>query len=169
MKRILLVVLVCMIGVLAAVAQDSMPKPDKKTPSLPRFVSLRSQPVNARSGPGVRYPIEWVYMQKSAPIEIIAEFEDWRRVRDWQGSESWIKDQMLSASRYVRIKNAGKNNIYAKSNTKSPIIAKVEDGVVGKIKKCPAHNEFCLISFNDIEGWIPRQNLYGIYDDEIID
>ena len=169
MKRILLVVFICMIGVLAAVAQDIIPSPAKDAPSLPRFVSLRSQPVNARSGPGVRYPIEWVYMQKSAPIEVIAEFEDWRRVRDWQNSETWIKYQMLSAKRYARINTPGENNLYAKDNTKSEIIARVEDGAVGEIKKCPANNDFCLIAFDQLEGWILKQNLYGVYKDEIID
>ena len=168
MKRILLVVFICMIGVLAAVAQDIIPSPAKDAPSLPRFVSLRSQPVNARSGPGVRYPIEWVYMQKSAPIEVIAEFEDWRRVRDWQNSETWIKYQMLSAKRYARINTPGENNLYAKDNTKSEIIARVEDGAVGEIKKCPANNDFCLLAFDQIEGWMPKQNIYGIYKDEVI-
>ena len=97
MKRILLVAFICLVGVLAAVAQETLP--DKKsadTKAVPRFVSLRSNPVNARSGPGVKYQIVWVYMQKSAPVEVIAEFEDWRKIRDWQGSESWIKSQMLN-------------------------------------------------------------------------
>ena len=55
--------------------------------TIPRFVSLRSNHINARSGPGARYPIEWVYMQKSAPVEIIAEFELWRKIKDWQGKD----------------------------------------------------------------------------------
>ena len=103
MKRILLVVLICLIAVLAAVAQETLPeKKSADTKNLPRFVSLRSNPVNARSGPGVKYPIEWIYMQKSAPVEVIAEFEDWRKIRDWQGSESWIKSQMLNNKRFAK-------------------------------------------------------------------
>ena len=58
--------------------------------SLPRMASLRSKLVNARSGPGSRYPIEWVYKQKNAPVEIIAEFDLWRQIRDWEGSETWV-------------------------------------------------------------------------------
>ena len=76
MKRILLVAILCLAGILAALAQESLPNNNRDENALPRFVSLRSSPVNARSGPGVKYPIEWVYMQKSAPVEIIAEFED---------------------------------------------------------------------------------------------
>lgn len=55
---------------------------------LPRFVSLRSNQINARSGPGARYPIEWVYMQKGAPVEIIAEFEIWRQNKRLAGIQN---------------------------------------------------------------------------------
>ena len=135
---------------------------------LPRFVSLHSNLINARSGPGVKYPIEWVYMQQSAPVEVIAEYEDWRRVKDWQGSESWIKSQMLKAKRFVRISTPGENNLYSKSNFKSQVIARIEDGAIAEVKKCPAKNDFCLIEAEKIEGWIPRQNVYGLYDEEVI-
>ena len=136
---------------------------------IPRFVSLRSNHINARSGPGARYPIEWVYMQKSAPVEIIAEFELWRKIKDWQGSESWVHKSMLSGKRSVKVITPGENNVYAKDDFKAKIIAKVEDEVVGEIEKCPVNNSFCKIKFASITGWVPRQNLYGIYPEEIID
>lgn len=137
--------------------------------TIPRFVSLRSNHINARSGPGARYPIEWVYMQKSAPVEIIAEFELWRKIKDWQGSESWVHKSMLSGKRSVKVITPGENNVYAKDDFKAKIIAKVEDEVVGEIEKCPVNNSFCKIKFASITGWMPRQNLYGIYPEEIID
>ena len=168
MKRILFIVLLCMIGVFVAVAKDNTPK-SQNSDSLPRFESLRDETVNARSGPGTKYPIEWVYKQKSAPVEVIAEFENWRRIRDWQGSESWVMYQLLARKRFARVITPGENNLYAKDNYKSKIIARIEDEVIGEIIKCPASNNFCLLSFNKIEGWMPRQNLYGIYEDEIID
>lgn len=168
MKRILFVVLLCMIGVLVAVAKETTPK-SQNNDSLPRFVSLRDETINARSGPGTKYPIDWVYKQKSAPVEVIAEFENWRRIRDWQGSESWVLSQLLTRKRFVKVITPGENNLYAKDNYKSKIIARVEDEVIGEIKKCPADNNFCLISFANIKGWMPRQNLYGLYDGEIID
>jgi len=137
--------------------------------TIPRFVSLRSNHINARSGPGARYPIEWVYMQKSAPVEIIAEFELWRKIKDWQGSESWVHKSMLSGKRSVKVITPGENNVYAKDDFKAKIIAKVEDEVVGEIEKCPVNNSFCKIKFASITGWVPRQNLYGLYPEEIID
>ncbi len=169
MKKILLfVVFFLSLGIVVFV-REAVSEVKEKDNNLPRFVSLRSSPVNARSGPGVKYPIEWVYMQQSAPVEIIAEFEDWRRVKDWQGSESWIKVQMLKNKRYVRINTPGENNLYSKSNFKSQIVAKVEDGVVAEVKKCPAKKDFCLIKVDNFEGWMSRQNVYGLYKEEVID
>lgn len=137
--------------------------------AIPRFVSLHSDRTNARSGPGSRYPIEWVYMQKGAPVEVVAEFELWRKIKDWQGSESWVHKITLNGKRSAKVITPGENNVYAKDDYQSKVLAKVEDEVVGEIKKCPAKNNFCLIKFGNIEGWVSRQNLYGIYPDEIID
>ena len=75
---------------------------------------------------------------------------------------------MLNRKRFVRVSTPGENNLYAKSNYKSTVVARVEDAVVGEIKKCPANNDFCLVKFDQIEGWMPRQNLYGLYKDEVV-
>ena len=169
MKRILLILIVLVAaGVLAATASENKSKSSDGN-SLPRFVSLRSDKVYARFGPGVKYPIEWVYSQKSAPVEVISEYEDWRRIRDWQGSESWIKAQMLNKKRFVKVIAAGENNLYAKDSYKSKVIARIEDEVIGEVKKCPAENGFCLVQFAQYQGWMPRQSLFGVYPDEIID
>src|SRR6266404_7272510 len=48
---------------------------------LPRFASLRSDEVNVRTGPGTRYPVDWVFKRKGMPVEIVAEYENWRKIR----------------------------------------------------------------------------------------
>ena len=136
--------------------------------AIPRMVSLRSSRINARSGPGSRYPIEWVYQQKGAPVEIIAEFELWRQIKDWEGSETWVHKAMLSGRRFVKVVNPGENNIYAKPEPDSRVVAHVEDGVVGEADKCPADSDMCLIKFDSVQGWMPRSVLFGVYDDEVI-
>ncbi|MBP5215723.1 MAG: hypothetical protein J6039_04110 [Alphaproteobacteria bacterium] len=136
--------------------------------ALPRMVSLRSSKINARSGPGSRYPIEWVYQQRGAPVEIIAEFELWRKVKDWEGSESWIHKAMLTNRRFAKVIIPGENNIYAKQDDNEKIIAKVEDGVVGEVEKCPSPKSKCLLKFENIRGWMPRESLFGVYSDEVI-
>ena len=136
--------------------------------NLPRMASLRSEPINGRSGPDKKYPIEWIYRQKGAPVEIINEFGLWRKIKDWEGSESWVHKTMLTGRRFVRVMNLGENNIYNSDSYQSKIIAKVEDGVIGEIKECRKNNQFCLIKFNTIEGWVPKKILFGVYDDENI-
>lgn len=75
---------------------------------------------------------------------------------------------MLSGRRFVKVTNPGENNIYAKPESDSRVIAKAEDGVVGEIEKCPTPNGMCLIKFGTVKGWMPRKGLFGIYKDEVI-
>ena len=136
--------------------------------ALPRMVSFRSNHVNARSGPGSRYPIEWIYKQKNAPVEIVAEFELWRKIKDWEGAETWVHKAMLVNNRWVKMTKTGTANVYAKPQHDSRVIAKVEDQVIGKIEKCPEQKDFCLIRFSAIEGWVNRNDFYGVYPGEVI-
>ena len=168
MKAIFVALLGLMLSMSSVFAQEAADESESGL-ALPRMVSLRSNLINARSGPGARYPIEWVYMQKNAPVEIIAEFELWRKIKDWQGSESWVHKSMLSGRRNVKVTAPGENNLYDKPDSQSKVIAKVEDEVVGEVKKCPEGNNFCLIKFSSIEGWIPKNNLFGIYPKEVIE
>src|SRR5258708_28049028 len=71
------------------------------TGPLPRYLSLRSDEVNLRTGPGVRYPVDWVLQRRNMPVEVLAEFENWRKIRDWQGTEGWVHQSMLSGRRYA--------------------------------------------------------------------
>jgi len=136
--------------------------------ALPRMVSIRADNINARSGPGEKYPIEWIYKQKGAPLEIINEFDLWRQVRDWEGSVAWIHKTRLSGRRFIKIITPGENNIYNSADYDSRVIAKAEDGVIGEIQKCPKKSEFCLVKFETIEGWIPKKNVFGVYENEVI-
>src|SRR3977135_3649158 len=66
---------------------------------LPRFASLRSDEVNVRTGPGTRYPVDWVFKRKGMPVEIVAEYENWRKIRDWQGASGWVHQSLLTGKR----------------------------------------------------------------------
>ena len=68
---------------------------------LPRFASLKAEKVYLRTGPGQRYPVDWIFLRRGLPVEIVSEFEHWRRIRDWRGTESWIHRAMLSGRRTV--------------------------------------------------------------------
>ena len=120
-----------------------------------------------RSGPGIRYPILWVYQRRQLPIEITDEFNTWRRVRDFEGTEGWIHQSMLSGNR-TGIIYPEDTNIHKGSNLKSEVLAIIEKGVVVNIKKCPRETEYCLITKNKIQGWVKRIKLWGVYEKELI-
>src|ERR1700704_6452203 len=66
---------------------------------VPRFVSLKSDKVNVRAGPTKDHDVAWVYNRAALPVEVTAEFENWRRIRDWEGAEGWVYHSLLSGKR----------------------------------------------------------------------
>ncbi len=166
MKTLFTALIALIMSVSSAVAQAA--DSSESGLELPRMVSLRSDLINGRSGPDTKYPIEWIYKQKGMPVEIINEFGLWRQIKDWEGSECWVHKSMLTGRRFVKVTNLGENNIYNSDDYGSKVIAKVEDGVVGEVKECKKGNNFCLIKFGTIEGWVPKNILFGIYKDENI-
>jgi SH3-like domain-containing protein len=66
---------------------------------VPRFVSLKPGKVNVRAGPTKDNDVTWVYTRAGLPVEVTAEYENWRRVRDWEGAEGWVYHSLLSGRR----------------------------------------------------------------------
>ncbi len=134
---------------------------------IPRFVSLASDEVNLRTGPGTRYPIEWVYTKKSLPVEIINEFDTWRKIRDIQGDEGWVHQTMVTGYRYGIIKD-DEQVIRSDPSPQALVIARVEPGVIVKIDACDL--KWCDISVSgNYKGWAEKKALWGVYDREIFD
>jgi len=132
-----------------------------------RFVSLRSNKVNLRAGPGVRYPVNWVYKRRYLPVEIIAEFENWRKIRDVQGTQGWIHQAMLSSRRMFIV--IGKMRTLRKHGyRKSRAVAQLENNVIGELKKCPSSSGWCQITVGGHKGWLPRVDFWGVYAKETI-
>jgi SH3-like domain-containing protein len=161
------------LAVLPAPAQTALAQSDNAAeiglgPSglpLPRFVTLRAAEVNLRSGPGVRYPIEWVFTRRGLPVEVIDEFETWRRIRDWQGSEGWVHQTMLSGQRGAMV--IGADRLLRRApEPGAPAIAEVQAQVVGRLHHC--RDAWCLIEAKGYEGWLRRTEIYGAYPDETI-
>ena len=139
---------------------------------IPHYASIKSSEVNVRKGPNVRYSIEWVYKKKGEPVEVIAQFEHWNRIRDVTGDEGWVKSVMLSKKRTgVIIVAPPKNNkqassaklfasLYRKPDNSSNIFAKIESSKRVAIEQC--QKEWCKIKINDISGWTEKQYLWGV-------
>ena len=86
---------------------------------VPRFVSLKADRVNVRGGPDKDHDVSWVYTRVGWPVEIIAEFENWRRIRDSDGSEGWVYHSMLSGKRTAVVQLKAKSRSRAAA-TPSP-------------------------------------------------
>ena len=132
---------------------------------LPRFVSLRSDQVNLRVGPGENYPIEWVLTRKEMPVEIIKEFEHWRMIHDWQGTKGWVHERMVSGKRTVAVKG-GIRALYRQPDPASQIVARAEPGVFAHLIEC--RGAWCRIEVAGISGWLLRGDVWGVYPNEVV-
>ena len=135
---------------------------------LPRFVSLRSDEVNLRAGPGQRYPIDWIYSRKDLPVEVIAEFEAWRKIRDWQGTEGWVHQSMLSGRRMMVV-IGGQRILRGGDSDSADTLALVDPGVLGRLLQCPRNRDYCRVEVNQIQGWFKRDEIWGVYKGEWIE
>lgn len=135
---------------------------------IPRFVSLRTQPVNMRTGPGIRYPVTWVYQRRTLPVEVTDEFDTWRRVRDPDGAEGWVHQSMLSGQRTGILKGPV-SPLYKGSTFSSAVVAQLSPEVVMTIDRCPQQVDFCLVEAGGRKGWLQRGLFWGLYDGEIVE
>ena len=134
---------------------------------LPRFVSLRADEVNLRTGPGVQYPIDWVYRRSLLPVEIIAEYNTWRKIRDWQGTEGWVHQSMLGRVRTVIV--TGKlRTLRNKSDTTGRPVAQAEAGVIARLLECPDASTWCRVEVDGFGGWFRRVEFWGVYRNEVV-
>jgi SH3-like domain-containing protein len=134
---------------------------------LPRFVSLRAGEVNLRTGPGVQYPVDWVYLRLNLPVQIIAEYDTWRKIRDWRGTQGWVHQSMVSGLRTFIIIGK-KRTIRHRSDSKSPPIAIIEVGAIGRLLSCLDLSGWCKVDVNSKKGWLRRVELWGVLKDEVI-
>src|ERR1700761_9284019 len=137
---------------------------------VPRYVSLKSDHVNVRAGPTKDNDVAWVYTRSGLPVEITAEFENWRRVRDSEGAEGWVYHSLLSGRRTAVITMKNKDDLaslYENADKTSAITARLQAGVVAQVKHCAGN--WCHVLGNGFDGWIEQPRLWGVYADEKVD
>jgi SH3-like domain-containing protein len=137
---------------------------------VPRFVSLKADRVAVRGGPDKDHDISWIYTRVGWPVEITAEFENWRRIRDADGSEGWVYHSLLSGKRTGAVQMKSKTDLaplYAKPDDKSTVTAQLQVGVLGTVKSCTG--TWCEISGDGFDGWIAQNELWGVYPNEKFD
>ena len=131
---------------------------------IPRYVSLKTNEANARRGPSLSHKIDWIYKRQNMPLEIYAEYENWRRVRDFEGLGGWVHYTLLSGKRYVLIKNE-LLEMRLLPSVESQVIAKVPQFNIANLDKC--NKDWCRIIDNGYKGWVLKSEIWGVYDNEI--
>ena len=154
---------------LAAAAQAAGDTAPSGLP-VPRFVSLKADRVNVRGGPDKDHDVSWIYTRVGWPVEITAEFENWRRIRDSDGSEGWVYHSLLSGKRMASVQLKSKTDLaplHAKPDAESAVLARLQSGVLGSVKHC--NGSWCRLTGDGFGGWVEQQRLWGVYPDEKIE
>ncbi len=134
---------------------------------IPRFVSLSSEKVFVRTGPALRYPIKWVYQRVNLPVEVIQEFDTWRKIRDVDGDAGWVHQSLLSGDRTAVVKGEANLALRSEADSSAPVQAYLEPGVVAFTESCKGG--WCAVASQGYKGWAERKFLWGIYDSEDFD
>lgn len=134
---------------------------------LPRFASLRSDEVNLRAGPGTQYPIDWVYKRRELPVEIVREFDVWRLIIDQDGVRGWVNQATLMARRSFVVTGAEQVLRAAASDTAAPV-ARLQQGVMGRLRSCAAGSDWCQVRIGDYSGWLKRDQIWGALAGEVV-
>lgn len=144
---------------------------------VPRFVSLKSDRVNVRKGPGTDYPVAWIFEKVGLPVEIVKEFENWRQVRDSEGTEGWVLANLLSGRRTVLVtpwevkSPAGAavpkpTALHDGASDGSGVAALLAPGVMGSVLSCDGN--WCQVSIASQRGYIAQGRLWGVYKGEAV-
>ncbi|MDE2516857.1 MAG: hypothetical protein KGL12_12585 [Rhodospirillales bacterium] len=134
---------------------------------IPRFVSLRTDEVNMRVGPGMRYPIEWVYKWRGLPVKVLREFQVWRLVEAPDGTKGWMHQATIVGGRTFLV--IGKTRTLREApRDDAGAVAELRVGVIGKLKSCKAGSAWCRVQVGERSGWLRRSQIWGVLPDEVV-
>lgn len=141
---------------------------------LPRFVSLKSDRVNVRQGPSRDHQVVWTFTRAGLPVEITAEFENWRRIRDAEGSEGWVQQGLLSSRRTALVapwRRGQTFDLRTRASTGADVLARLEAGVLVSLRSCAGG--WCRVSVDNpsasVDGFVEQTALWGVYPNEGLD
>ena len=133
---------------------------------LPRYVSMKAAEGNVRRGPSLSHRIDWVYKRRDMPLEVTAEYGQWRRVRDRDGAGGSGHYSLLSGVR-TAIVETDMLALYQSPDTNSKVNARLEMGVVGRLGECGL--DWCEMTTGGHRGWAQKSALWGVAPDELRD
>lgn len=136
-----------------------------KNADIPRFGTLRADRVNLRVGPGSQYPIQWVFVRKGLPVEVIGEDDVWRRIRDAEGTEGWVHEHMVTGNRSIVV-DGEMRTLRAEPSTTAAAVAQAEPGVIAHLLEC--RGPWCRVEAEGIKGWLQRSEMWGVTPTETV-
>ncbi|HET7409539.1 MAG TPA: SH3 domain-containing protein [Paracoccaceae bacterium] len=132
---------------------------------LPRYVSLRSDKINVRRGPGLDYRKDWVFRREGLPVKIVEEYGNWRRIVDKDQAGGWVYHAMLTGRRTVLILEDG-TALREEPTDAAPANARAEQGVVARLDSCGP--DWCRIEAGGYEGWVRKSSVWGVESEEVL-
>lgn len=143
---------------------------------VPRYVSLKTDRVNLREGPSKDHRTAWVFQRAGLPVEIIAEYETWRRIRDSEGTEGWVLHSLLSGRRTALVMPWAKTgetiSLLDRADERGGVVAHMQPGVIASVKGCDG--KWCRVMLSmdgsrDIDGYVQQVKLWGVYPNESVE
>ncbi|MBI1868634.1 MAG: hypothetical protein HYS06_10150 [Methylocystis sp.] len=134
---------------------------------IPRFVSLKTDRVNLHEGPSKDHPTLWIYERAGLPVEITAEYEIWRKIRDWEGTEGWVLHSLLSGRRTALVAPWKKDPLLLTASDHATPLAKLAPGVIANLRGCDG--KWCHVAGQGFDGYIQQENLWGVYPGEKVE
>jgi len=122
-----------------------------------KFLSLKKNKTNVRYGPGIDYPIKYIYRKVNLPVRQIDKKENWRRVLFLDNNSGWIHWSQLKPSNSIIV--IEEKILFKNPSNFSEPFARLEKGRLLVIKKC--ENYWCNVIVDDYTGWIKIKNVWG--------
>lgn len=135
---------------------------DRQTPSglpVPRYVSLKFDKVNARSGPGDDHRLLWVYRVRGLPVQVVAETAEWRRVCDPEGALVWVHKRTTDGRRMTMNTHADPWPLRRRPKLESRVVAYLNSRALATLIRC--EDGWCRVRAGDVTGWVPQGELWG--------
>lgn len=130
--------------------------------AFPWYGSLKKNEVNVRSGPGNQYPILWVYQRAGYPVEVLARYDNYYKLRDVEGEEGWVYIGMVSRKPTALVGGKTPANLSRSGSLGSPLVARLAPGVVVELESCEDVADagtMCKVEAPGASGWIYKRNL----------
>ena len=133
---------------------------------IPRYVSLKSDDANIRVGPSKNYPIEIKYVKRNYPLKVLEEYEEWRKVEDFNNNIGWIHKSLISGIRTGIVLSNDSENIKLFNTLGGSVIGEIGMGNIVFLEKCKI--DWCLVSSGNFKGWMDKKYIWGVKEKEII-